>query len=166
MEARYGARGCPVVKTSKWVTERMTFEKLKDTSTDEILLIDTSGRIYEGLQTNFFVMDSECRLHTAPATLVLSGTVRSGVIDISHKIGVTVVEKCPQIADASSWSGCFITSASRMVKPISRLIVYGPDCNAVLNTYLYEYPDDSMIQRIAKEVESHMVGNALKVVDT
>ena len=88
---------------------------------NEVILCDHDGRLYEGLSSNFFVIRGDGRLQTAPPSEVLMGTVMKRVIEIECEEGI--VFKHPLIEEIDEWQGAFITSTSRLILPIDRIIL-------------------------------------------
>ncbi len=89
------------------------------TESNEIILSDPAGRLYEGLSSNFFIIRPDGRLQTAPLSDVLSGTVLKRVL---QKYDGAVVFTHPKIDEIESWQGAFLTSTSRLILPIDTII--------------------------------------------
>lgn len=68
-------------KDSKWVADRKAIEAARAPGVEELILQDTSGRLVEGSQTNFFAV-IEGVVYTAEEG-ILSGTVRDVVLQVS-----------------------------------------------------------------------------------
>lgn len=49
-------RTMPAVKDSQWVRKRADLEKNKDKDTNEVILLDEHGNIYEGMASNLFAV--------------------------------------------------------------------------------------------------------------
>lgn len=96
-------------------------EKLPESN--EVILSDDSGYLYEGLSSNFFVIRSDGCLQTAPLTEVLAGTIMRRVLE-KWKYSEIVFEKA-RGEDALGWRGAFITSTSRLILPIHTIILEG-----------------------------------------
>ena len=92
--------------------------------------------ITEGSSSNFFAiyrkMDAKDHfiLRTAGLDKVLGGTVRELLIDkyaenesTAQSISLTVCTEPPTIDEIEEWVGCFLTSTSRLVLPISEVIL-------------------------------------------
>lgn len=88
--------------------------KLKDVN--EVILTDDSGRLYEGMSSNFFAVrtkqDGSPVLISAPLEHILLGTVMKIVMSVceQHNIPIEWSFPCIQDARAGKWDGCFITS--------------------------------------------------------
>lgn len=88
---------------------------------NEIILFDKSGRLYEGLSSNFFIINSDGLIQTAPPSDVLLGTVMKHLIQLQEK---EIIFEHPSIYEIDDWLGAFITSTSRLLLPIDT-IIYG-----------------------------------------
>ncbi|KAJ2368635.1 hypothetical protein IW150_005356 [Coemansia sp. RSA 2607] len=121
-----GHRSAPEAKDLQWVHERARLERLITDGVGEVVLVD-DGCFYEGLSSNFFATRrvgegagfADYELLTAPRGSVLLGTVMRLVLRICARDGVCVREDARVGAD---WSGAFVTSTSRGVLPVSRII--------------------------------------------
>lgn len=113
----------PSVKSMKWMIARKKFEDIiKEKGYEESLLVGGNGRISEGLSSNFFAINADGVIETAPDGEVLSGTLRSVVLDVCNKLGLKVDFKSPSIEDISLWKAAFISSTSRLALPIDYII--------------------------------------------
>ena len=88
---------------------------------NEIILSDGEGMLYEGLSSNFFVIRSDGSLQTAPKDSVLVGTVMKKVLNVWKYS--EIIFKHPKIEEVDTWKGAFITSTSRLILPIHCIIV-------------------------------------------
>ncbi|KAJ1952758.1 hypothetical protein EC988_003378 [Linderina pennispora] len=127
-----GRRSNPEIKALDWVHQRARLEALIEPPVNEVVLEDGS-RFYEGLSSNFFATRpcSESRfgleLVSAPLDSVLLGTVMKSVLDVCKQDGINVAYE-PDV-ELERWSGAFVTSTSRLVLPVSRIVM--PDGTAV-----------------------------------
>lgn len=162
----------PTVKHVDWATERKKIEKEGCVGSNEMLLMDIHGNIYEGLSSNFVAIVKspnqsttashdasslpstsssalsngsqiepvegifnheyeeggsahDSTIMTAPDSKVLSGTIRSLMIQCIQESGLHIKYECPQIKDllAGKWEACAVMSTSRLLLPISTIIV-------------------------------------------
>lgn len=117
-------RETPGVKDSEWVRAR---KHMKERTHDqprvnEVVLqsADDGDSLLEGLSSNFFAVTAG-GLVTAPEGTVLSGTVRTVVLETCREIGVHVDLRCPKESEASTWDGAFITSTTRLVLEVDEI---------------------------------------------
>ncbi|KAI7821818.1 hypothetical protein BX661DRAFT_200578 [Kickxella alabastrina] len=133
-----GKRDNPEAKNLQWVHERETLEKLIVPPINEVVLADPKetpgGRFYEGISSNFFTTrraletreedaQPEYRnyeLVSAPRDSVLLGTIMKLVLRICERDNINVVYE-PKV-DFHRWTGAFVSSTSRLVLPVSRII--------------------------------------------
>lgn len=69
-------------------------------------------------------------LLTAPEGEVLGGTVRRLVLEVAAREGIPVALTPPLLGGAEGWSGCFLSSTSRLVLPVDELTVGGAEGEA------------------------------------
>ncbi|GIQ83168.1 aminotransferase class IV [Kipferlia bialata] len=113
-----GHRQCPEVKDTHWIRERQKYETLVSPPVNEVCLYDTvDGAISEGLSSNFFAIYPGKEIRTSPAVLI--GTMRRLVLEVAPSLGYKVVPSAPLVHEASDWEGCFVTSTSRRIVPVS-----------------------------------------------
>eukprot|EP01069_Polyplicarium_translucidae_P002701 Polyplicarium_translucidae@DN2106_c0_g1_i2.p1 len=127
VDAMFAFRSAVAVKDSRWASLREVYSSKKSEDSNEVLLMSDEGMLTEGLSSNFFatLKGRDCVM-TPPDVAVLQGTVRQAVIDACAALGVEVTYQLPCIHNAESeWDGCFITSTSRLVRPVCRVVVWG-----------------------------------------
>lgn len=100
--------------------DRKILEDSKLPESNEIILSDAEGNLHEGLSSNFFVIRSDGSLQTAPIDSILVGTVMKRVLD--HWKCSEIVFEHPKISEIDTWKGAFITSTSRLILPIDKII--------------------------------------------
>ena len=103
--------------------ERRKLEEEMNSDSNEIILVDEFGRLYEGLSSNFFIIRSDGLLQTAPLKDVLVGTVLMKVIE-EWNWGPIIYEH-PLVDEIGNWLGAFITSTSRLILPINQILING-----------------------------------------
>ena len=128
----------PDAKDSSWCRERRPLEEMfKGADIGEVILarsVDTNGigefhgiELLEGLTSNLFVVYRDGTLRTAAAEgNVLSGCARHCVLESAEKLGLPYDETEPvllQDAIDGLWSEVFVTSAIRLVVPVTTLSV-------------------------------------------
>lgn len=82
--------------------------------------MDEDGNLYEGLSSNFFVIQQDGSLQTAPIESVLVGTIMKRVLR-DWKFSEIIFEH-PNVNEIGIWKGAFITSTSRLILPIHAII--------------------------------------------
>ncbi len=111
-----------LAKDSEWTRQRRALELAKPADCNEVILCDEGGRLFEGLQTNFYaVVDG--RVQTAGEG-ILEGTVRKMLLDACEKgaLDVPLDLQPPSVREMDKWQGAFISSTSRLLLPISEII--------------------------------------------
>ncbi|HBG73958.1 MAG: hypothetical protein A2X25_02545 [Chloroflexi bacterium GWB2_49_20] len=86
---------------------------------NEVLLVNSEGQILEGLSSNFFAVIKD-EVWTE-GEQVLSGIVRSVILDLAEKNGIRVYLSAIHISDIDCLEEAFLTSTSRMVLPIQKI---------------------------------------------
>lgn len=114
-------RANPSVKSAQWVLDRRDAELGMQAGSNEVVIADETGRLYEGLSSNFAVIDAQGRLLTAPNEAVLSGTIMELAKAAAAEIGLPVEHTFPRLQDLKGYQAAFITSTSRLLLPISRV---------------------------------------------
>ncbi|KAF9574320.1 Sulfhydryl oxidase 1 [Mortierella alpina] len=94
---------------------------------NEALLVDsTTQDVYEGLSSNFFVLHRKRQsIITAPQGSVLEGTIMRSVISVCKEKSIPVEYSFPNLKNIDEWEGAFLSSMSRLVLPIEKLILPG-----------------------------------------
>lgn len=123
----------------------------------ETLLCDPmTGEVLEGASSNVFV-EMQDQLYTA-SDGVLAGTVRSEVLNVCEEHGIPVHLQAPLVSNRSEWTGCFLTSTSRLALPVHR-ITWDPSISpGHLSPQEFSYGDSvtMAVQRlVAAEFELH-----------
>lgn len=125
VELALARRGNPTVKHGGWIEERKRLEEGMRRECNEVVLAaeDERGvlRVSEGLSSNVLVLDDEGTLWTAPADLVLSGTVLELVLRVC-KDTIPVRRECPPV-DLLRRSSVMISSTSRLLLPVDRVFL-------------------------------------------
>jgi branched-chain amino acid aminotransferase len=89
------------------------------TGVEEALMVDETGRILEGLTSNFFAVKGE-ELWTNEES-VLSGITRSLVLDEAVRIELPVNFRSITITEIPNLGEAFITSSSRGILPVKQI---------------------------------------------
>ena len=95
-----------------------------DPNSNEIILSDEDGNLYEGLSSNFFIINPAGFIQTAPPSSILPGTVMNRICkeEWLNKFGMKIVYECPRVEEICGWRGAFITSTSRLILPIHEIV--------------------------------------------
>ena len=109
-----------LAKDSEWIRQRRELELARPEDCNEVILVDDAGRLFEGLQTNFYVLKDN-RIQTAGHG-ILEGTVRKLLLEECEKENIGVCLDPPNMADLETWQGVFISSTSRLLLPVSEII--------------------------------------------
>jgi branched-chain amino acid aminotransferase len=114
-------------------------------------LVNSKGQILEGLSSNFFAVRQE-EIWTEDQN-VLSGIVRSMVLEVARSAGIPVHLTAIQNSELESIEEAFLTNTSRSVLPIHKIdeqIVGtgkpGPITNKLMDNY------HQLIQRQVEEL--------------
>ncbi len=113
---RYG-RDKPKIKTLNYANVLRQRQVLQDTGALDILYHD--GRhVFESSRANFFLFDSEGRLHTSGAN-TLEGVTRKHVIQTARAAGIVLAQGPMRLDMISSAREAFITSTTKGVLPVT-----------------------------------------------
>ena len=118
----------PQHKIASWTRERQKMRPYKPPAVSEVLMVrPTAGdktEVLEGLSSNVFVVYRDGTLRTAQDG-VLYGYARHLVLECAASCGLEVVSKPIVLQDAEEglWKEAFITSSSRLIYPISKVLL-------------------------------------------
>ncbi len=88
----------------------------------EAWLVDAQGRVTEGASSNAWIVSREGVLITRPlGNDILPGITRSVVIDVVKAQGLKFEERAFTVEEAYAAREAFITSASQLVLPVTRI---------------------------------------------
>lgn len=139
-------------KDSEWVRDRKPLEDSKPKDVNEVILEGEDGSLYEGLSSNFFVVQ-DGTLYTAGKN-ILEGTVRLLTLEVCRKHGIPVKLEAPNIRDLEKWDGALISSTSRLLLPVMDLSA--PDLDPPVHR---TFAEDSMVfqleELVLREIEAH-----------
>ena len=111
-------------KATSWVRDRKVFEAAKSGAANEVVPYDPDGSAVEGLSSNFYVVDAQGALVTAPDSDVLKGSVRATMLEVAGELGMEIRMEAPSIHDVESWMGVFVSSTSRKALPAHQIDVF------------------------------------------
>eukprot|EP00924_Labyrinthula_sp_SR-Ha-C_P016456 snap_masked-scaffold_6-processed-gene-3.37-mRNA-1 protein AED:1.00 eAED:1.00 QI:0/-1/0/0/-1/1/1/0/304 len=125
----YGSpRNNPLAKNSSWVTEREEYAKyiLADRDINEMVLIDSALNVYEGLTSNFFVLQRKGKKWELITEGVgaLAGTVQTLVLELAKAEEIHIERRCPRLKEVVSCeSSCAVSSTGRILAPVKGVYV-------------------------------------------
>ena len=94
----------------------------RDAGAREAWLVDAVGRVTEGASSNAWIVTHNGTLVTHPlGPDILAGITRSVVIDVIEAQGLAFEERAFTVAEAHAAREAFITSASQIVLPVTRI---------------------------------------------
>jgi D-alanine transaminase len=94
----------------------------RDAGAREAWLVDAEGRVTEGASSNAWIVNRDGKLITHPLGRdILPGITRSVVIDAIKAQGLAFEERAFTVEEAYAAREAFITSASQIVLPVTRI---------------------------------------------
>lgn len=123
----------PDIKSNEWIEQRRRYEALKtEYACNEVLMVKEDGCCVEGLSSNFGVLlrvEGRLTLKTASTKYVLDGTTLRVVKEQARLLGIAVDDESegPNIGDLAKWEAAFICSTSRLLLPVTAIIVDGKE---------------------------------------
>jgi branched-subunit amino acid aminotransferase/4-amino-4-deoxychorismate lyase len=131
----------PQFKVASWTKLRKKFENpgtFKPPGVAEVLMVraapnDTGPELLEGLSSNFFVVYNDGTLRT-PVQGVLHGYVRHLVLECAEACGLKIDDSPILLQESPRWKEAFITSSSRLIFPISKILMHDFDDEDNYNT--------------------------------
>ena len=143
------------VKDSSWVKEREALESQKTEDIEELVMCDPAhGRLLEGLSSNFFVYINN-HIQTAEKE-VLQGSVRAAAIQAAARLNIPISLTAPNLNESKQWQGAFLTSTSRLLLPVKKII--GLTALAYADVEFESIPRD--IHHLKLAVEEDIVRNS------
>lgn len=142
-------RDNPKAKQTSFISIAEDLRRILPPDVNEGLLVDANGRILEGLSSNFFAIQDGV-IWTAEEG-VLAGITRATLLKIAGRLGLPVrLEGLPHAALANLQEA-LITSASRLVLPVTRVdaTVIGSGAPGPLTLRL--------MQAFAEEIQADLV---------
>eukprot|EP00752_Nemacystus_decipiens_P003827 g3521.t1 len=124
-------RTLPTAKHSSWLRERKPLDELKaQAGAQEVVLSDAQRSpegasrrlLLEGLTSNFFVVEEDGAVCTAPSG-VLCGAMRQLAISACSQQRIALRLEAPDMARAGRWRGAFLTGTGRVLAPVTALLV-------------------------------------------
>lgn len=110
------SRRQPTLKQTSFITESQFQRQHMPPGIFELLLLDETGAILEGMTSNFFAV-RQGTIYTA-STDILAGVTRKILLEIISQAGLPVVFETVKINSLETLDEAFITSSSRGVVPV------------------------------------------------
>ncbi|MEO1747255.1 MAG: D-amino-acid transaminase [Pseudomonadota bacterium] len=110
------------IKTVGLLSNVLARQSAVESGAQEGLFVDEQDIIKEGASTNAWIVTKEGVLVTRPAEHgILRGITRQGVFDVAEEAGLSVEERGFTTAEAYDALEMFVTSATSIVMPVTRL---------------------------------------------
>jgi branched-subunit amino acid aminotransferase/4-amino-4-deoxychorismate lyase len=174
VEVMPGTRTHIKAKDSEWARYRRRIEEMKfNKKSTDCVLLDKDGKLNECTAANFFAI-KDGKVYTGLKG-VLYGTVMDTVLKVCAEMGIEVVTESPSIDDLTKFQEVFLSSTTRLVVSIDKLIVHNADCffdghtNVVLekvhdNIKEYEFKTD-VSKKINENVKKKLAGLSVLILD-
>ncbi|KAF9951491.1 hypothetical protein BGZ70_000952 [Mortierella alpina] len=156
VEVHGSPRKQATAKNSQWVRDRSAILASMSKDSNEALLVDDATQdVYEGLSSNFFVLHRKRQsIITAPLGSVLEGTIMRSVIRVCKEKSIPVEYSFPNLKHIDEWEGAFLSSMSRLVLPIEKLILPGGRIKQFESSPTIESIRDSVEKECQNRVEN------------
>ncbi len=110
------------IKTTQLLAPALAKEAAKAKGAKEAWLVDRSGQVTEGASSNAWIVTADGRLVTrALDGQILPGVTRSVVFDLAQRLGLRLEERTFSVEEARDAAEAFLTSASNLVMPVTRI---------------------------------------------
>ena len=134
------------IKTTMLLPNCLAKSRGRDQGCGEILFV-RDGFVTESGSSNFFFVDAENNLVTAPLGNILKGITRTTLMEIAEKLQINVVERKFTLDEVKSAKEAFVSSATQIATPVKKIddtkIGDGknyPICEKLYDTYMAEIP--------------------------
>lgn len=156
VEVHGSPRQNATAKDSQWVRDRKALEAALAPDSNEALLVDDDTQdVYEGLSSNFFALDRARRtILMAPPGTVLQGTIQKVVEFVCKAQNIPIDYTFPNLKRIDEWEGAFISSTSRLVLPIEKLVLQDGAVKTFEESPLIELIRREVLQECIKRVEN------------
>lgn len=106
----------PKAKLTGFLSKAMEIRESLPAGINEAIMVDNTGRMKEGLSSNFFAVRNNV-IYTADED-VLSGITRAIILTEARNAGINVQLSAYKMSNLNECDEAFITSASRSVLPV------------------------------------------------
>lgn len=110
------------LKTTSYAENVLALARAKSLGAGEAVLGNLAGRLCEGTGSNVFVVRDALVSTPALATGCLAGITRALVLEWCADAGISAVEGDEPLADLASADEVFLTSSTRDVHPVERIL--------------------------------------------
>ncbi len=127
------------IKTVMLLPNCMAKTNGREKDCEEIVFVK-NGVVTESASSNFFFVDSDNNLITAPTGDILEGITRNTLFDCAKTLGLKVIERKFSIEEARQAKEAFVSSATQIVRPIKKIddSVIGDGKNYDICSKLYD----------------------------
>lgn len=110
------------IKTVMLLPASLAKEAAKAEGASEAWFVDANGYVTEGASSNAWIIDASGHVVTRPCDqALLRGVTRTTLMDCLRQEGLTLVERAFTIEEARGAREAFVTSASSIVTPVTRI---------------------------------------------
>jgi D-alanine transaminase len=107
------------VKSIALLPNVLAKQQAKAAGAREAWFVDREGLVTEGASTNAWIVTSDDRLVTRPATHgILRGVTRATLFDMAAELKLRIEERPFTVAEAKAAQEAFITAATTLVTPV------------------------------------------------
>lgn len=147
VEIMPGTRTHIKAKDSEWARYRRRIEEMKKNpkSTDCVLL-DKDDKLNECTAANFFAI-IDGKVHTGIQG-VLYGTVMDTILLVCKEMGLEVVKSSPEFKDIHKFQEVFLSSTTRLLVPIDKLIHHDADC-------FFDSKNDVILEKVNDKITEY-----------
>jgi Branched-chain amino acid aminotransferase/4-amino-4-deoxychorismate lyase len=107
------------IKTVGLLPNVLAKQQAKEAGAQDAIFVDRNGIVLEGASSNVWMVTADGELVTRPAEHgILRGITRTTVLDVTAKLGLTVVEREFKVDEMMAAREVFVTSATGICVPI------------------------------------------------
>ena len=107
------------IKTVGLLPNVLAKQQAKEAGAQDAIFVDRNGIVLEGASSNVWMVTADGELVTRPAEQgILRGITRTTVLDVTAKLGLTVVERGFKVDEMMAAREVFLTSATGICVPI------------------------------------------------
>ncbi|HEX4199327.1 MAG TPA: D-amino-acid transaminase [Caulobacteraceae bacterium] len=110
------------IKTVGLLPNALAKQAAREAGAEEAWMVDELGFVTEGASTNAWIIDADGSLRTRDTNAnILRGITRKTLIDLAAEEGIAVSQRPFTIEDARNAREAFMTAASTLVMPVTRI---------------------------------------------